>query len=134
MGKYLNIDEQTASDLSIFGKSDKGSVYQIYNKTITQGGSKKLEELFKHPLSDEKLINEKVELYRFFSSHDLDFPVDSSMMGSIAYYLENQDVRSQLHNTVLTFGQRLRNVISTDADYVFINDGVQSCLRLFYSL
>ena len=134
MVKYLKIDEQTISDLSIFGKSGKASVYELYNKTITQGGSAKLEELFRHPLSDEKLINEKSEVYRFFSEHDYSFPVDSETVGALVYYLENEDVRSQLQIGGQSIGQKFKDMVAADSSQVFVHDGVQAGLRLFYKL
>ncbi len=134
MPKYLKIDEQTMSDLAIFGQSGKPSVFDLYNKTTTQGGSAKLETLFRQPMADEALINERVEIYRFFSSGEYEFPVDSETIASIGYYLSNDDVRSQLHPGAQSFRQRVTGLVAADSDHVFVHDGVQSSLRLFYWL
>jgi len=131
MVKYLKIDEQTISDLSIFGNSGKASIYDLYNKTCTQGGGAKLAELFRHLLSDENMINERVEVYRFFSTKEYAFPVDSETIGALAYYIENNDVRSQLEIGRQSLGQRFKDMVAADSGYVFVHDGVQACLRLF---
>ena len=132
--KYLKVDEQTISDLSIFGKSGKASVYSLYNKTRTQGGGARLEELFRRPLSDEKMINELSEVYRFFSHDPIPFPVESEIIGTVAYYLENNDIRSQLQTSEQSISQRLKDMVASDSDFVFVHDGVQAVLRLFYKL
>ncbi len=132
--KYLKIDEQTISDLAIFGKSGKSSVYGLYNKTSTQGGGAKLEHLFRHPLSDDQQINQKAELYKFFSVRDYSFPIDSETIGGLAYYLENDDVRTQLQVGGQSLGQRFKDMVAADADQVFVHDGVQASLRLFFKL
>lgn len=134
MLKYLKADEQTISDLSIFGRSGKSSVYDLYNKTSTQGGSAKLEELFRHPLSDENAINAKAELFKFFSLHDHRFPLDSETIGGLAYYLENNDIRSQIQVGGQSIAQKLRDMVAADPEYVFAHNGVQAALRLFYKM
>lgn len=132
--KYLKIDEQTTNDLSIFGRSGKTSVYDLYHKTQTQGGGLRLEALFRHPLADVQLINARAELYKFFSTEEYAFPVDSATVGGLAYYLENDDVRSQLQVEGQSIGQRFKDMVAADSDQVFVHDGVQAALRLFYKL
>ncbi|WP_127132895.1 MutS-related protein [Pseudoflavitalea rhizosphaerae] len=134
MSTLLKTDEQTMSDLSIFGRSGKASIFDLYNKTTTQGGSARLNHLFRHPLSDEKLINEKAAIFRFFASRELLFPVDSESIGGIVYYLQNDDVRSQLQLGGQSFGQLFKDMVAADASQVFVNDGVQAVLRMFYKL
>jgi len=132
--KYLKTDEQTLSDLGIFGRVGKQSVYELYHKTITQGGGARLEQVFRHPLADEELINARAEIYRFFSMQEYAFPADSATIGALAYYLENNDVRSQLSTAGQSLGQRFKDMVAADADYVFVHDGVQAALRLFFML
>jgi DNA mismatch repair protein MutS len=134
MDKLLIIDEQTINDLSIFGRSGKPSIYDLYNGTTTQGGAAILEGLFRHPLADERLINARSAVYQFFSSTDYSFPVDAPTIGTLAYYLENTDVRSQLQTGGQSLGQRLKDMVAADSDTVFVHDGVQACLRLCYQL
>lgn len=134
MSTLLKTDEQTMSDLSIFGRSGKASIFDLYNKTITQGGSARLDHMFRHPLSDEKLINEKAAIFSFFASRELHFPVDSESIGGIVYYLQNDDVRSQLQLGGQSFGQLFKDMVAADSSQVFVNDGVQAVLRMFYKL
>jgi DNA mismatch repair protein MutS len=132
--KYLLTDEQTISDLSIFDKPGKTSIYTIFNKTKTLGGARRLEMIFKHPLSDAMAINRSSVLYEFFSHRAFVYPVDPITIGIIAFYLENIDVRTQIKPTSESLGDKIRNLVSTDADRQFIEDGVQACLRVFHQL
>lgn len=131
---YLSIDEQTISDLGIFSKGGKPSVFDRYNNTVTQGGGRKLETLFRHPLSDEILINERSAVYRFFSASGHAFPVDSATVSTVAYYMENDDVRTQLQMGGQSLGRKFRDMVATDADQVFVHDGVQATIRLFNAI
>jgi DNA mismatch repair protein MutS len=131
---FLKVDEQTISDLSIFGRSGKASVYDLYNKAATRGGSAKLEELFLHPLSDENEINARAEKYKFFSLAEHQFPVSSETIGGLAYYLENNDIRSQVQIGGQTLAQKFRDIVAADPEYVFVYNGVQAALRLFFEM
>ena len=62
----FRIDKQTTDDLGIFGKNNDRSVYGIFNKTVTNGGSQVLEEMFRYPLSEDEKINERGKIIRFF--------------------------------------------------------------------
>ncbi|MBO9632164.1 MAG: DNA mismatch repair protein, partial [Chitinophagaceae bacterium] len=129
--KYLKVDEQTLSDLSIFGKMGKPSVYALFNKTRTQGGAAMLDELFRQPLADETEINRRSGIYRFFSEQELEFPIESEIIGTLDYYLRNDDVRTQIQIGRQHIGQRFKDLVSADAEVNFVNDGVQAALRLF---
>jgi len=132
--ELLKIDEQTSNDLGIFGRPGKTSVYDLYNKTSTQGGGTRLALLFKAPLADATEINARAELYRFFSLHGYVFPIDAATVGAVAYYLENEDVRSQLQGGRESISSKFKQMVAADADFVFVRDGVQATLRLFYEV
>jgi len=132
--ELLKIDEQTSNDLAIFGRPGKSSVYDLYNKTSTQGGGARLALLFKAPLADAAEINARAELYRFFSLHGYVFPIDAATVGAVAYYLENEDVRSQLQGGRESISSKFKQMVAADADFVFVRDGVQATLRLFYEV
>ncbi|WP_316834909.1 MutS-related protein [Pedobacter nutrimenti] len=132
--KYLLTDEQTIADLSIFDKPGKTSIYTIFNKTKTQGGAHRLEMIFKNPWADASSINRHAALYQFFSQKEFVYPVDPITIGIIAFYLENDDVRTQIKPESESFGEKIRNMVSIDAERQLIEDGVQACLRVFYQL
>lgn len=130
MNNLLQTDEQTINDLALIGRPGKPSVYEIYNKTVTQGGAARLLALFREPMVNEDEINRRSAIYSFFSRQDHHFPLDAVTMGAVAHYMENDDIRSQLQPGQ-GFGQKFRSMVAADADYVFVEDGVLACLRLF---
>lgn len=132
--QYFSIDEQTVSDLVIFSSPGKQSVFELFNKTVTQGGASLLEKLFRSPMTDEVLINERAALYRFFTDRGYDFPVDSETVGAVAYYMGNDDVRTQIQVSGISFGRRLKDIVAADPDQIFVNDGVQGVFRLWHKL
>lgn len=134
MEKYLAIDEQTLSDLALLGKPGRQSVYELFNKTRTQGGSQKLETLFRQPLSDEHQINERASVYHFFSLEAYSFPIDAATVGTLSYYMENDDVRSQIQPGAHSLGQKFRDLVAADADMVFVQDGVQAAIRVYQAV
>ena len=91
-------DKQTIDDLNIFAKSGSDSIYHIFNKTYTQGGAALLEELFRSPLSDEKAINDRVAVLRYFQESKLVFPLQGNRFEEAERYLSNTDPRSRLSN------------------------------------
>lgn len=127
--KYLTTDEQTVSDLAIFSRPGKASIYDIFNKTRTHGGGRLLEEFFRQPLSDAAGIHKRVETFRFFSSRKFDFPADAESVGALEYYLQNEDTRTQI-GSEQSLGRAIQNIITNDHETVFINNGVHAVLRL----
>ena len=91
-------DKQTIDDLNIFSRSGSDSIYHIFNKTYTQGGAALLEDLFRNPLSDEKLINERVAILRYFQVNKAVFPLQGNRFEEAERYLANTDPRSRLSN------------------------------------
>jgi len=132
--KILKTDDQTLSDLNIFGRAGKTSVFDMYNKTTTQGGSKLLEKLFKQPLSDASEINRRTEMFAVFSKGNFLFPIDSTTIATIAFYMENEDVRSQLQVSNEGIGHRLKQLVAADAEFLFVHDGVSAAIRLYQGL
>ena len=66
-------DKQTLDDLNLLGKYKNNSVYSLYVGTITRGGERKMEDMFLHPLTDAKSINERSAVFRYFKDHDFGF-------------------------------------------------------------
>jgi len=115
MYKLLQTDEQTINDLALIGRPGKASVFELYNKTITQGGSARLLQLFREPVSHAEEINRRAAIYHFFSREDHQFPLDAVTVGAVAYYMENDDIRSQLQPGGQSFGQKFRSMLAADA-------------------
>lgn len=132
MVKHLKTDKQTADDLGLFGTPGKPSIYRLFNRTRTHGGAVRLEALFREPLSDENEINKRASTYRFFSDSAYRFPVDAATVGTVAHYMQNDDVRSQLQVGSQSLGQRFMDLVAVDSDEKFVRDGVYASVRLYH--
>ena len=68
-------DQQTLDDLAIFGRRGEGSVYGLFNRTITRQGAALLEEMFRYPLSDVSAIRRRIALFQYVASVKARFPL-----------------------------------------------------------
>ena len=91
---YLTTDEQTITDLGIFGKQHGNGIYDLYNRTHTRGGEGVLKELFRNPLSDKEEINRRSRIIEGFSALGMKFPFDGSLFDMAEKYLLHADAQS----------------------------------------
>ena len=127
-------DKQTIDDLGIFGKIRENSVYGIFNKTMTSGGARVLEEMFLHPLSEVNKINERGMIIRYFQKSMIIFPFKSDLFDSIEFYLSNTDSRTRISAHEDNLERKLRNVIGTDTEYQLLYKGVLSVIEMVRTL
>ena len=123
-------DKQTTDDLAIFGKIKENSIFGIFDRTLTHGGASLLEEMFRNPLSDEKLINERGRIIGFFQENRLAFPLRGELFDIATIYLGNNDPRTRLLSYENNLERKFRNAIGSDTEYRQINKGVQTILEI----
>ncbi len=120
------VDNQTLSDLAIFGKGRSSrSVSALFGDTRTSGGAAMLERMFREPLSDMKLIKERQEAVRYFLSGGAAPDFNSSDFAAAAYYISNDDPRSEI-----VAGKR-RNILQA---FVKEDSGTQELRRGYEAL
>ncbi len=91
----LDTDEQTLTDLGIFGKGDAGGIYDVYNHTHTRGGEAVLAQLFRNPLADREAINRRSEMIAYFARLKVLFPFDATVLDMTEKYLAQADDRQK---------------------------------------
>lgn len=123
-------DKQTLDDLNIFGKHGGDSIYNIFNRCATRGGAAVLEDMFRYPLSDEKTINQRSGIIRFFAASQTVFPFKSSDFDAVEPYLANTDERSQLTVNESSVARKITNMISIDSETQIIYKGVESLVEV----
>lgn len=116
-------DQQTISDLNIFGKAGSDAVYALFNRTLTRGGAALLEEMFRYPLSDAGTINGRSRIIQYFSG-DFVFPFDGGLLDVAENYLDNQDERTKISAEGDRLSARLSNLVLEDNNYKFVEKGV----------
>lgn len=123
-------DKQTLEDLNIFGKHGADSIYHIFNRCSTRGGAAVLEEMFRYPLSDDRAINKRVGIIRFFAEAGMAFPFDAALFDGIEPYLANTDERTKLTAQEQTVVKKLGRMIAVDTETAVIYRGVQALVEL----
>ncbi|HVU94335.1 MAG TPA: hypothetical protein VHE34_03885 [Puia sp.] len=91
----LETDEQTLSDLGIFGKGETSGIYDLYNHTHTRGGEGVLREMFRHPLADKEEINRRSSIIADFARLNIAFPFESATLDIAEKYLAHHDERAK---------------------------------------
>lgn len=84
---YLNTDEQTIADLGIFGNRSVGGIYDIYNAANTRGGEEILKKMFRSPLSERDLINQRSSIIEHFARMNVSFPFTATSFDMAEKYL-----------------------------------------------
>jgi len=130
----FTVDKQTIDDLGIFGKIRENSVYGVFNKTVTNGGAKILEEMFMYPLSEELKINERGKIIRYFQNDQISFPFKSELFDTVEFYLSNTDSRARLSVHEDNLERKFKNAIGTDTEYKLIQKGVLSMMEILNTL
>lgn len=126
-------DQQTLDDLKIFSRNSGDSIYGIFNKTFTRGGSALLEEMFRYPFSDPDTINTRLATFQFFAAINT-FPFDTALIDTAEQYLQNVDERTRISADGDRAGNRLSNLVLDDVNYKFIQKGVAALISLLKSL
>ncbi|MBE8722648.1 MutS-related protein [Sphingobacterium pedocola] len=129
----LLIDKQTRDDLGIFAQRGKESIFSIYNKTATSGGSELLEEWFTYPLSDGIAIQERIDTIRYFMINPSPFPFQSTWFDQALFYLDMADERSRLQQDGRSFKQLVQSLLGADTDYKKIVAGIIACSAILHS-
>jgi DNA mismatch repair protein MutS len=130
----LTIDKQTLDDLDIFGKRGNNSVYLLFNRTNTRGGTEILEQMFRYPLADMESINKRISIIRFFKERKIAFPFRSEQFDSAGHYLGNTDERSRLSHGDNTLGRKFNQLIGADTEYQQKVKGIASVAEILIGL
>ncbi|WP_431216404.1 MutS-related protein [Puia sp. P3] len=93
----LRTDEQTISDLGIFGNKGSGSIYELFHRVNSRGGAEVLEEMFRKPLADRDAINRRIRIIESFAGSDVRFPYDAVLIDAAEKYLADrrQEARNE---------------------------------------
>src|SRR5262245_60091527 len=122
----FSTDKQTIKDLEIFGYPGRNSVYNLFNLTTTRAGASILEEMFRYPLSSVEAINKRSHILKYFQVKNLQFPFQPSSFIGAQQYLADTDERTKLSTEDKSFGKKLALLITDDAKYRAIQDGVMA--------
>jgi DNA mismatch repair protein MutS len=123
-------DKQTQEDLNIYGKQGTDSIFSLFNKTATLNGSKLLEEMFRYPLSDAEAINKRSGVISYLKTLKVAFPFSAEQFDGAERYLENTDERTKLPAERPSLEKKLSGLLTTNADYKMITDGITALIGI----
>lgn len=126
----FTIDRQSLDELNLMGKFRQGSVYFLFNKVQTRGGEQLLDELFRHPLTDEKAINHRTATFQFFQQQNLSFPFDARQVISMREYIDSTTVRSKLGNYLVILVQKTMAIVTRNDQFKLLIQGIQASISV----
>ena len=96
----FDVDKQTIKDLNLFEeRANIKSVFFVYNRTVTKGGSELLNRLFRTPVSDLEFLHSRKAEINFFFSNECPLKLNSRHIDFIEHYLTKD--RFPLRNTFI---------------------------------
>jgi DNA mismatch repair protein MutS len=121
-------DRQTYSDLELYpGSRDEKSVFSLFNNTKSVGGRKKLEKLFKNPLTCIDPIKSRINLIRFLNSDSFDFRIDKEWLDFIEFYL-SQDDPPDKNSFISLINWLLKHLKTQKNKFYIIKRGIRNLL------
>ena len=127
-------DQQTIDDLHLFGRRGEDSIYGLFHRTATRHGAALLEEMFRYPLCDANAINQRSELFHYFSGIGGGFPFQSELFDIAEQYWSVTDERTRLSGEQPTPGRRLAGLVAEDNEYKTIYKGVVAVIKIVQDL
>ena len=124
-------DKQTLDDLNLLGKYKNNSVYSLYVGTITRGGERKMEDMFLHPLTDAKSINERSAVFRYFRDHDFGFPFGKDEFDVVEQYIAGASGKRAFMNMLQIARAKAMFYISHDPEFGIIRDRIVTSIEFF---
>jgi DNA mismatch repair protein MutS len=126
------------------GGAARDSVYAIFNRTMTRQGSAVLEDMLRHPLSDEAAIGTRSAIFQSFADlgtalqgtvvRETAFPFRSELFDVAEAYLAVTDERTRLSGDAQTLGSRMASLIAEDNEYKNIYKGVTAIIEIMQQL
>ncbi|MCY1719680.1 hypothetical protein OU798_04965 [Prolixibacteraceae bacterium Z1-6] len=120
----MQADKQTISDIELFSyKRSKKAIFDIYNQTVTCGGSKKLHHYLNYPVTDLDYLEMRRNEISFFVNSKVELKLDRRRMDFIEHYLKIG--RFPLRpNWIDAYADSIVDKLKQDSDYYVIREGI----------
>ncbi len=126
-------DTQTLNDLNLLGKYKNDSVYALFNKVCTTGGSRLLEQMFRDPLSDYAEINNRSAIFEYFKNRKIEFPFGQEQFCIMENHLRVVEDSVLFLTGLSIFRKRVLALITRDGQYKIIQEGVANTLEILHT-
>lgn len=126
-------DDQTFRDLEIFDDSNRTDVASIFDETVSKGGQRCLFNMLEKPLTDIRLLRERVEILQYLTKYPDFIDIDRNKLAFIEIYLEQEDGCNDFSVYGLWF-RALKNRLKPDSSWDVAYRGVEMLGGLLFSL
>ena len=127
-------DSQTLNDLNLLGKYKLNSIISLFNKTITSGAERLLENMFRNPLTQYDQINKRKDILSFFHNHNFELPFNKQEFEIIENYLMNAESKNKLTAAINISQLKLLSLIAKEKEYDLLKQGLLLTLNKFLEL
>ncbi|QEC44724.1 MutS-related protein [Pseudobacter ginsenosidimutans] len=124
----FTIDRQSLDELNLMGKFKQGSVYSLFNQVKTRGGEQLLDQLFRNPLTDENIINQRTAVFRFFQEARLQFPFDPQQVLQMREYIDVGAGSTQLSTFAGILLKKTLSALTRDERFKALIQGLQATI------
>mgnify|MGYP002589506344 CR=1 FL=1 len=124
-------DKQTLDDLNLLGKYKNNSDYSMFVGTITRGGERMMENMFLHPLTNAKAINERSSVFRYFRDHDFGFPFGKDEFDVVEQYITGASSKHGFRNIFQILKAKSMHYISNDPEFNILRDRILMSIKFF---
>lgn len=122
----FSVDKQTLEDLNLLGKYKANSVFNLFSHTLTRGGERLLEAMFRQPLSDAVSVNRRSCIFRYFQQQQTSLPVTGETFERVEHYLSTAAHPNRFVALLNTCRRKMMQFISGDKEYGLIGEGLSA--------
>lgn len=126
----FEIDSETLNDLEIFtNRSGTQSLFAIFDKTKTEGGTRLLYKIMQEPTSDQQVLVQRRDTISFFYQHNLELLITHHQLDMIDHYL-NFNKSCLGPNFIDAIYDHYAYKINPTTDYYIILTGITELIKL----
>lgn len=126
-------DKQTTEDLNLLDRLKNNAVARLFDEVVTAGGRRLMEQLFKHPLTDDVLINKRSSIFRYFSSLAISFPFSSEQFGSVENYLASTQHKGFIAAGAEVIYKKILKAVANHPDFEQLHSELCATINLLNS-
>ncbi len=126
-------DKQTFLDLEILKDFQATSVYQVFDKTLTEGGSMYLKELMRTPIADHGELASRTRLIQYLITKDLDLSINSRQLKFIERYTE-LSITVLKNNPLDLYYYQFNEWLRPSNDYYLLKSGCFNLILVLHEL
>ncbi|HWS59877.1 MAG TPA: hypothetical protein VN182_03015, partial [Flavobacterium sp.] len=125
----FSIDKQTINDLDLSDKNRNGkSVFSFFNYTHTNGGKKQLELFFNNPITDISLLEQRIDVLKYFNTFKLGFKPEKVCFDFIEFYYNQQNIPDRFSH-LESYLNAIKYVIKPDNEYYMVKRGIKYLVK-----